>query len=508
MKLCHNTDIMFTEARPCPVAEAKASHLISDLSYSSCSVLPDQVACERGHLHGSVLNRELIVGDVVSSVFYAVATSESIPDSLRSRSLRLELNHHVLHPQHAEPVSGLERVQLAYHAGRQAAKVLRGDDTRQGHAAFSSSRRPSFYVVLRGLKSADLYPCSFCTFFEYKSHIFEDLHIPRPTCVHPGTVSESFYSKTEARAYCIGAGLSDIVLPKKDDRGSKRKRSSKIIGSKGKSSTAVRFPGGHVFMKAVREEFATATAVGEKFFECSRTNKMFSKMHEGDLLLLVQTRSQSRVVAVGEVSCTVSREDNRGVLYHLLPHRLHASLNVYLKGAASFDYVQFSKVYDLRDMNLKVQDVLGYGDFSMDMRKNFGMGVLDAVATSGSSIEKLREFLQNQSTRWAKPSGHGIEPLSGVIDSLMSTWKIPAMMSVERDNVDCEGDKLVQQAYVGVASAADAFTTRHFPSGQDWLVGKGRRKREDHNQREHVSSGQGCFHAPGDYKNMAPASWL
>jgi hypothetical protein len=82
------------------------------------------------------------------------------------------------------------------------------------------------------------------------------------------------------------------------------------------------------------------------------------------------------------------------------------------------------------------------------------------------------------------------------------------MMSVERDNADCEGDKLVQQAYVGVASAADAFTTRHFPSGQDWLVGKGRRKREDHNQREHVSSGQGCFHAPGDYKNKAPASWL
>jgi hypothetical protein len=39
-------------------------------------------------------------------------------------------------------------------------------------------------------------------------------------------------------------------------------------------------------------------------------------MHVGDLLLLVQTRSQQRVVAVGEVSSTISREDNRGVLYH------------------------------------------------------------------------------------------------------------------------------------------------------------------------------------------------
>jgi hypothetical protein len=261
-------------------------------------------------------------------------------------------------------------------------------------------------------------------------------------------------------------------------------------------------------MKAVREEFATATAVGEKFFECSRTNKMFSKMHAGDLLLLVQTRSQLRVVAVGEVSSTVSREDNRGVLYHRLPHRLHASLNVYLKGVASFDYVQFSKVYDLREMNLKVQDVLGYGDFCMDMRKNFGMGVLDAVATSGSSIEKLREFLQTQSTRWAKPSGHGVEPLSCNIDPLMSTQEIPAMMSVESDNVDYKGDKLVQQAYVGVASAADAFTTRHFPPGQDWLVGKGRRKREDHNQRDHVSPGQGCLHAEGDHKNTHLASLL
>ena len=63
-------------------------------------------------------------------------------------------------------------------------------------------------------------------------------------------------------------------------------------------------------------------------------------------------------------------------------------------------------------------------------------------------------------------------------------------------------EKLNQQAYVGVASAADAFTTRHFPPGQDWLVGKGRTKREDHNQRDHVSPGQGCLHAEGDNENI------
>ena len=166
---------MFTEARPCSVVEAKASHVISDPPLSSCSVLPDQVASERGHLHGSLLNRELVVGDVVSSAFYAVATPESIPDSLRSKSLKLQLNQDVLHPQHAEPVSGWARVELAYRAGRQAAKVLRDEDTRQGLVAYSSVRRPLIFVVLRGLKSPDLYPCSFWAFTEYKAHISDDV---------------------------------------------------------------------------------------------------------------------------------------------------------------------------------------------------------------------------------------------------------------------------------------------------------------------------------------------
>ena len=69
-----------------------------------------------------------------------------------------------------------------------------------------------------------------------------------------------------------------------------------------KSSKPFRLPGGRVFVKAVREEFVTATADGEKFFECSKKSQIFKKLNAGDLLLLMQTQSQQRVVAVGEVA--------------------------------------------------------------------------------------------------------------------------------------------------------------------------------------------------------------
>ena len=84
-----------------------------------------------------------------------------------------------------------------------------------------------------------------------------------------------------------------------------------------------RLPGAQVFVKAVWEEFVTSTAAGEKFFECSNAKNMFRELGAGDLLLLVQTRSQQRVAAVAEVAHpAVSRERNRAVLYDRLPHRL------------------------------------------------------------------------------------------------------------------------------------------------------------------------------------------
>ena len=88
------------------------------------------------------------------------------------------------------------------------------------------------------------------------------------------------------------------------------------------------------------------------------------------------------------------------MLYDRLPHRLHDSLNMYLDGADAFDYVQFNKVYDLRDFNLKAKELLEYGGFSMDPRMNFGMGVLEALETTESSIDKLRDFLETTTVRW------------------------------------------------------------------------------------------------------------
>ena len=155
-------------------------------------------------------------------------------------------------------------------------------------------------------------------------------------------------------------------------------------------------------MKAVQEEFLTATADGHKYFECSKKKDMFKNMESGDLLLLVQTKSQQRVVAVGEVARPAcSREENRAALYSRLPRRLHSALNLYLDDAAAFDYVQFNKVYDLRDRNWKLQEVLAAGEYSMDPRRNLGMGVLDVIAANASSFNKLRDFLDTKTIHWA-----------------------------------------------------------------------------------------------------------
>ena len=412
---------MFTEARPCPVAEPKTSRLLSDLSYSSCLVLPDEVASKRGHLNGSLVNCGLAAGAVVSSAFYAVATPDSIPDSLRAEALSLERRGALRHPHHAGPVSGWERVELAYRAGRQAAKVLRDEDTQQGFVAYSSIRHPSIFVVLRGLKSPDMYPCSFHTFTEYKSHISEDVSVLRPASVHLSCVSESFFSQAEARAYCMGAGLPGLMPPAKTETKvssrSTRKRASDELRSNlpvtFKSARharhIVRGPERRVFMKSVQEQFVTATADGEKFFECSKRKYMFKKLLPGDLLVLVQTKSQQRAVAVAQVGYFGSScENNRALLYDRLPRGLHDSLDSYLDGAVAFDYVEFDQVYDLRDANLTAKDVLAYGGFFMDPRKNFGMGVLDVVESSESSIEKLRKFLDAQTIRWAPPRVEGV----------------------------------------------------------------------------------------------------
>ena len=64
-------------------------------------------------------------------------------------------------------------------------------------------------------------------------------------------------------------------------------------------------------------------------------------------------------------------------------------------------YAQFNKVYDMRDRDWKLQEVLAEGEYSMDPRKNLGMGVLEVIAASANSFNKLRDFLHIKTTHWA-----------------------------------------------------------------------------------------------------------
>jgi hypothetical protein len=144
--------------------------------------------------------------------YYEMETPSDVPVGLRVDASRLQRASKMIHPTQVQHVGGLARVELAYEAGRQAAKGVRGEDTRQSRFAFALSRSPEWYVILPGLKSSDHYPCCFSTFTAYKTHIFEDLHIPHPSHVHPMSVSQSFYSDTEARAYCMRASLPGLVI--------------------------------------------------------------------------------------------------------------------------------------------------------------------------------------------------------------------------------------------------------------------------------------------------------
>lgn len=184
----------------------------------SCSELlsVQEPLLKRARTDGPRLKFFIHSGSCIASVpYYAEVTPVGIGDSLKELASKLPQTRHMLHPHNADPVSGLERVKLAYEAGRQAAKVLRGEDTQQGHVAYAQGRSPCYFIVLRGLKPPDQYPCSFFTFADYKHHIYEDLHIPRPTQVHPMTVSVALYSKTEACAYCMGACLPGRIIPKR-----------------------------------------------------------------------------------------------------------------------------------------------------------------------------------------------------------------------------------------------------------------------------------------------------
>ena len=154
--------------------------------------------------------------------------------------------------------------------------------------------------------------------------------------------------------------------------------------------------GGRVFVKAAHAQFTTATASGEKFFECSTRVSMFKKLRPGDLLCLVQTKSKGQVAAVGEVQhLPVSRENRCNVLYDRLPAVWHCDLDSYLGRAIAFDYVMFKKVYDLRNLDIKIEELLAHGDLKLNPRHNLGMGILVTEQSMTDSAKGLYDFLSS-----------------------------------------------------------------------------------------------------------------
>ena len=106
--------------------------------------------------------------------------------------------------------------------------------------------------------------------------------------------------------------------------------------------------------------------IRDRFFECIRRTSsksgrqlrdQFKNLVAGDLFVVVGKGQKLRVSAVAEVSQT--RETNcqeKSVLLSMLPSELHGELDEYL-GDSTFDYVPFSRVWDLRGADLTVPAV-------------------------------------------------------------------------------------------------------------------------------------------------------
>lgn len=206
----------------CVICSRNSSALIRCLDHQDSGVdliiCCDESSVQRAQADGPRFTYDIHGGSCVASIpYYAVEAEETMVDNATSPGRYVFRSQNMLHPRSRLPLSGLDRVNLAYAAGRQAAKVLRGEDTRQEDVAFTTGRSFRFFIVLRGVKSSDYYPRHVSTFSDFKEHVYLDWQTLRPTQLHPLSVSGCFYSQTEAWAYCLGAGLRGYLGPGNDD---------------------------------------------------------------------------------------------------------------------------------------------------------------------------------------------------------------------------------------------------------------------------------------------------
>ena len=150
-----------------------------------------------------------------------------------------------------------------------------------------------------------------------------------------------------------------------------------------------------------------ATASGRKYWECSTRSGMFNRVCAGDLLILTEIGSKGTVVAVGEIANgAMHRESRREVLYNRPPPRMHKALDEYLGGAAAFDYIQFTQVFDMRSCQLRYTDVLAQGRYR-DPCQPWLNGLLTAIVTADSSMTQLRDFLASNGV--VRVCGDGVD---------------------------------------------------------------------------------------------------
>jgi len=116
-----------------------------------------------------------------------------------------------------------------------------------------------------------------------------------------------------------------------------------------------------VVLKLIEPTWASDVAAGNKFFECvankTHWGNVFKRLAAGDLFIVAH-RGTLQVAAIGEISSTPrTKVSDRAVLYAMLRSERRAAIDAHLADAATFDIVQFRKVYRPPEL-LEARDML------------------------------------------------------------------------------------------------------------------------------------------------------
>ncbi len=178
----------------------------------------------------------------------------------------------------------------------------------------------------------------------------------------------------------------------------KRQHYDAIVSPTRPASTAV-------YLKVIEPLWADETASGKKFFEsvvnCARWRNMFKSLDLGDLFVIV-VKGSGEVAAVGEVAHPAQVKETRpSVLKAMLAPGRHESLDSFLNGAESFDYVQFALVFDCRNLRMAVREFLDR--VGLAHPETPPLGLLRARVVDPQHYRRARAFLwQHTQARYSE----------------------------------------------------------------------------------------------------------